>query len=180
MINNVSIVPREVYHARRWLEDPRFQSHTAALPDGSTVFVSDFVYLIHPLHGHVLGKLQQFFQKVNILHNVQYIGSDGMLLLPLQEGAVDIFASADILLDPHQFCSALQRPLLPSAPGTMILFETCEVPVSTILCVSEAIPTTLVTWCPSANVCRNVMQEVFFVCMCVEFTCWHTCVCEID
>ena len=55
----------EVYHARRWMEERRFQSHTVILADGSVVFVNDFVDFIHPLsYGVVKGKLLHLFQKV--------------------------------------------------------------------------------------------------------------------
>ena len=43
----------------------------------------------------------------------------------------------------------------------MILFEMCEVPVSALLSVAEAIPAILVKWCPSENMCRNVPMEVY-------------------
>ena len=73
----------------------------------------------------------------------------------------------DILLDSNQFCSALQQHSLPSAPETLILFETCKVPMFAILPVVEAIPTVLVKWRLSENMCSNVPIICSTVCECL-------------
>ena len=54
---------RELFHGRRWLEDPRFFSPMVDTPSGS-VFVNDFVSF-RVAAEHLLGRVLLFYCKVN-------------------------------------------------------------------------------------------------------------------
>ena len=46
------------------MNDARYHTPTVILVDGSVAFIQDFVEVIHPTHGRVMGKIWKLNQKV--------------------------------------------------------------------------------------------------------------------
>ena len=53
-----------MFHASRWLNDPRFFAPMIRLPNGLHVFVADFVRCKHQLLGEVNCRITKYFMKV--------------------------------------------------------------------------------------------------------------------
>ena len=61
------IIYSEIYHGKRWREDPRFQAHMIEV-DGKHFYVDDFVEFQHEQYGSTCGKIDKFINMVGVYH----------------------------------------------------------------------------------------------------------------
>jgi len=57
---------REIYHGKRWMDDPRFATPMVSIPNGQQVFVHDCVTIAHPKFGITAAIVAKYYLKVLI------------------------------------------------------------------------------------------------------------------